>query len=223
MLRGLKGRLGNIVMVSDGDDLILRERPGRYLPQEASQVAAQSRQTSGAKLWKNLPVEAAEAWRRYAVRNPLPPKPNGRPGSTRGDNVFGSFATRYLLVHPGSTPPARPPESAFFGDSIGVRLAAVTLTLPSPEGEGASEMRIVADGPNAPGVVTQILLQPLVSRNRRTYATKYVHEAIVTFTAEVREVTLPMATPWVAVAYRFIRADTGQATALAEIGIARAD
>ena len=63
-------------MVSDGDDLILRERPGRYLPTNARQVAAQRRQTSGAKLWKNLPLEAAQAWRRYALCNPLPPKPD---------------------------------------------------------------------------------------------------------------------------------------------------
>ena len=61
-------------------------------------------------------------------------------------------------------------------------------------------MRLVDDGANAPGVVTQILVQPLVSRNRRTYATECVHARMVTFTEAEREVVLPMKTPWVAVA-----------------------
>ena len=204
---GMKGRFGNAILVPYGDDLILREAPGRSEPRSAEQVHAQDRQRRGAQLWRNLDEEAVAAWAAYAKRNPLPPKADGTPGSTRKDNVFGSLSMRYQLVHGPVAPPWMPPAPTFLGDAIGVSVSPLEPCL-----------TVVADGANAPGVVTQILVQSLAGRNRRTYLEKYVHARIVTFTPDHLSERIESKKGWAAAAYRFIKADTGQATALVEMG-----
>ena len=208
---GLRGRIGNAVFVSDGDRTILREAPPKRPERSPEQRNAMAMQTRAAKLYKRLTPEEGAEWAAYAARNPLPPKADGRPGSARADNVYGSLAMRYQAIHGMVEPPRTPPETAFLGDAVGIVARG-------------SEAGLVleADRANAEGVVTQVIVQPLASAHRRTYATKYVHAAIVAFTEEEPTVTVPVRSEWVAVAVRFLRASTGQASATIELGKLRA-
>ena len=74
-----------------------------------------------------------------------------------------------------------------------------------------------ASGPNAPGVVTELWLQPLAGPHRKAYRDKYRHAAFVAFGPSL-EAEVPGDPGWTACAYRFVNIETGQSTALAEIG-----
>ena len=121
----------------------------------------------------------------------------------------------------GETPLSSPPRWKGSGD--GARDASALSPQPPLSGakEGEPFVAFSSSGANAPGVVTELLVQPLLSRHRRTYLEKYRHAAYVAFAAgEVVGVDTPKG--WVALAYRFVNAETGQTTALAELGVVRA-
>lgn len=102
--------------------------------------------------------------------------------------------------------PSLPPSEAFLGDSVEVSIAAV-----------AGGVEFTASTANGDGVVTELLLQPLASRHRRTYLRQYRSQRFVAFSAG-ETVLVPCSPGWVACAIRFVRAATGQETALAELG-----
>ena len=208
----IRGKLGNLVLVATPDGAIARTLTQPRNPRTPAQIAVRDRQTVCAQAWSDLDDEADRRWRAYARRLETSDPRTGTWTQPRPDNLFGALYSRMLLVDPRATPPQVPPEGAFFGDAIGV----VTS-------DGASGVRFEAGGPNAAGVVTELLTQRLVTRKRRTYLEKYRHAAIVRFEEGHLGVEVPYAAGWVACAYRFIRADTGQATALAEIGVVRVD
>ena len=87
--------------------------------------------------------------------------------------------------------------------------------------EGVQTVGFVSSGANAAGVVTELLVQPLASRHRRTYLERYRHAAYVRFEG-AETVAVPAPEGWTALAYRFVNAETGQVTAIAELGALRA-
>ena len=182
---------------------ILREKP---FPQRDSPSAAQTanrvRMQKVGAAWRSLSMSQALAWQAY--------------GQTEAGEesaevalpqlIFNRLAMRFLQVSPSLPIPLDPPTSAFPGDSV-----RVSLTV------GAGSILVTALGANAPGVVTEILLQRLDSPLRRTYERKYVAAQFVAFTAG-QSVTLPVRAGVWAVATRFTLDATGQSTALLEVG-----
>lgn len=83
----------------------------------------------------------------------------------------------------------------------------------------ALAIQFTASAPNAPGVTTELLLQPLESAVRRTYLEKYRHAAFFAFAAGALSVEVPVPTPgWYACGYRFVNTATGQDTGVVECG-----
>ena len=126
---------------------------------------------------------------------------------TTGQLLFSALATRFLMVNPEGVIPTMPPTSAFSGDAI-----SFTMT------SDGSSIVVSASKSNAPDVVTEVLLQPLESVHRRTYPRKYRTAAVHAF-VEGEPLALPAPGRVTAVAVRLIRASTGQAGDLMEVGV----
>ena len=207
---GLKGRSGNAVFVPTSRGTVVRERTIPHDPRTPAQIAARARQARAARAWGDLDPSAVAAWTVWARARGLQP-----------NNAFATLYKVLLRLDPAAPAPPSPPAHAFFGDSI-----AIGVDPPSPSGsswrggQGGEALLFSASAPNAPGLVTEILLQPLASRNRRTYADKYRHAAYVPF-ADTLPHVVPCAPGWVACAYRFVNAATGQVTEIAELGAVR--
>ncbi|RYG26369.1 hypothetical protein EON82_03540 [bacterium] len=159
-------------------------------------------------------------------------------------NAFTTLYKRLLTLDPSAPPPLFPPARPFFGDTIEVGVdapsqsglslrggwgesgsePAVPLPLPPLQDEPLEEgvLTFTASGPNTAGIVTELFLQPLASRNRRTYLERYRHLAFTGFPLGSAE-SYPVSPGWYACAYRFVNANTGEATAIAELGIVRAE
>ena len=85
-----------------------------------------------------------------------------------------------------------------------------------PLEEGA--LTLTASQPNAQGVVTEVLTQPLANARRKPRERDWKTAAFVAFAAGSLTRTLALPTGAYAVAYRFVNAATGQATAMAFLG-----
>ncbi len=107
-------------------------------------------------------------------------------------NAFATLYGRLLRLDLPAPVPLAPPALPFVGDVVSTSVAG------TPTG-----VEFIATGPKAPGVVTELLIEPLASRNRRTYRERYRHPAFV------------------ACAYQFVNSATGQATEIAELGVVR--
>jgi hypothetical protein len=68
--------------------------------------------------------------------------------------------------------------------------------------------------PNTPGVTTELLLQSLPSRHRRTYDSRYRVQGFHAFSEAEPTVEVPADPGWHAPAYRFVNTATGQTTPL---------
>lgn len=202
--RELSGSVGNVAFrrTSSGTQMVERSR-GRD-PQTPAQRAARDRMRRAGQAWLSLSLEEAEAWREYARR--LAPSALVRP--PQAVNVFKTFATRVLAVNPLVAIPVLPPSAPFGGDAVRVTVQAV---------QGG--IAFVPDGSNATGVVTELLVQALASPHRAAYPERYRSQGFLAFTGE--PVVVPTGAGWHAVAVRFVRAATGQATPLLELGRVR--
>ena len=217
----MRGKLGGVVLVATPEGCIARTHVRGRQPRTPAKIAAQVRHRTTAQAWSDLDDASDARWRSFAENLGVRNLNTGVVVAPRPDNVFGAHYSRMLLVDPSAEPPQFPPATTFFGDAISVALStAPSLPFDGESGAG-SDLVFTASGANAPGVVTQILTQSLVSRKRRTYLEKYRHAGLVRYEAGDLTATLPCAGGWVACAYRFIREETGQATALAEIGKVR--
>ena len=233
---------GNAVFVRTARGTVVRDRVTPRDPKTPALREVRAAQGRAARAWPEMEPEAVARWTAWAKAQPHPrPSPGG--GETmRPMNAFTNLYKVLLRLDPLAPVPLFPPARPFFGDVIGIEVSlplgrgrggvesiadgfeqgevGSTPTLPSPRGEEAHSIGFAASGANAPGVVTELLVQPLASRHRRTYLEKYRHAAYVAF-AEGQAVAVPFAAGWVACAYRFVNAETGQVTALAELGVVR--
>ena len=111
-------------------------------------------------------------------------------------------------------------ETAFLGDGIGV---VVTGPLPQPPlqdeplGEGAF-VTFSATAPNAPGVVTELMLQKMAGAHRKPTLKGYRTREFVAFAAGALSVAVPCEPGAYAGALRFVRWDTGQETGIVPLG-----
>ncbi|MBX7132741.1 MAG: hypothetical protein K1X67_08710 [Fimbriimonadaceae bacterium] len=201
----LKGASGNAVYVRSPYGTILRNRPMVWNEPSEKQIEARQRMASAGRAWSALTLTQAAAWKQYAAQQiqSTPRTDETPPPSTQ--NVFVRLALKVLHVDPTAPIPANPPTTAFLGD-------AVTLDVTAEPGA----IRFTPSEPNAPGIITELLLQPLKSVHRRTYLSKYRTAAFVAFGSGPHDLAVK---PGVyAVAYCFVRAETGQETGIAELG-----
>ena len=228
----LSGRTGNAVLVRTARGTVVGERPTVRVSDSPAAQEARARQRAAAKAWTDLEPEAVARWTAWA-----------RGIGRQPNNAFATLYKVLLRLDSGALPPQSPPARPFFGDVIEVGIAS-----PSPDGsfgrgsrgerlpeppppapssitnqmeEGEPSVGFASSGANAAGVVTELLVQPLASRHRRTYLERYRHAAYVRFEG-AETVAVPAPSGWVALAYRFVGAGTGEVTAIAELGVVRA-
>ena len=213
-------------------DLLFEQRAGGTVAK--ARPTAPPRRTEGSKAgerrlvwlsaaWNALDEGSFQAWRRFAeasaVRNPA----TGAWVVPNPYNLFCKYAGRVRQIDPGASLEGfRPPEGPFGGDSLGLTVSTAFRPLPQPplqdEPLGEEALRFSADRANAEGVVTELLTQPLVNARRRVYPDRYVSRGFVAF-AGPETMEVPCEPGAYACAFRFVRAATGQATAIFELGV----
>lgn len=204
---GMSGKVGGLVFARTESGTILRETPeGRRDDSEAQyRIAWNLRKANSA--WRGLEWEQVLAWQAYAAtlkrRNPQ----TGLLVAPKAYNVFIGLATKFLQANPNGEIPLGPPQGRFFGDLVQV----------SVEAQGPN-LLYTADRDNAPGVVTELLLQRLTGRNNAPKERSYVAAGFMAFDTEHREFEHGVF-PWTyAAAIRFVEAATGRMTDLFPIG-----
>jgi len=196
VLGGLSGRTGNAVFVQTQNGTVLRDRPFVNDPNTPAQFAVRERMRRVSMAWRGMSLGQAGAWKGFAAEFDQGP----------AQQLFCRLGTKFLQMNPNSPVPMNPPSGIFPGDAV--RFSVVAL------GGG-----VVVSGnrANAPGVMTEVLVQRLNSVHCRTYLQRYRSAGFYQFNSTGIPLTLTPGT-W-AIATRFIDAQTGQMTTLIECGV----
>ena len=217
---GLRGRIGEAVYVQGTTGTQLRRRPQRVGALTPGQIAAAERMETIGYFWSLVDLQGVERWRDYAVRlQAMLPALERRPMNAY--QAFLQLATRLLMIDSTADLPLLPPSAAFAGDAVAVVGEPFATADPTPTPPEGEEIRFLANRPNAPGVLTELLFQRLASVGRAPVGTKYRSQRFVAFSDGGLEAMVPCAVGWYALAYRFVDAGTGQATGVFPCGIVR--
>ena len=158
--------------------------------------------------------------------------PEAGAGGTNGYLAFSALGRSIMRIDPALPIPAEPPAGRFLGD-----LVVVTASAPppapssSPDGNGPTAepssrgdekgVLFAADRANAPGVLTELLTQPLANGARRPRANGYRSRGFVAFGGP-GSVEVAAGEGWHACATRFVEAATGRTMGLLSCGVVRA-
>lgn len=172
------------------------DRPFVNDPQTPAKLEQRARMAQCARAWKAMSLAQAQAWRDFAAAR------GGKP-----QLLFQALGCKVLQVNPSAALPLLPPETEFPGDAVRFSVSS-----------GTGGVVVTADRANAPGVVTEVLLQMLPSVHCRTYLSRYRSAGFHACSAG--EARTYSASPGVyALATRFIYTPTGQSTALIKWGL----
>jgi len=208
ILQSLAGKAGNAVFSRSKEGVILKPRVKGINPNTPAQQAVRANLREAATAFKNFTASQVAAWRNYAANQTKHNSVTGKSYNPTGVNAFTALASKFLQVNPGGTIPTTPPASAFSGDSITVTCSA-----------GTGKVTFAASAANSTDVVTEFLLQPLASPNRKPQKNGYRSRGFFAFTSGTltHDVTVPPG--YFAAAYRFVNSATGQETPLVPIGV----
>lgn len=206
---GLRGSAGPVVFVQTPQGTtVVRERPTPKDPRSPRQIAWRELVRRAGLLWRTLEPEQAEAWRLYAEAQREARRRSGIPVAINASGAFTALAIKVWQLDPSATPPSEPPAQEFTGDGISVAATG-----------GTGSVMFVASGPNADGVVTELLLQRLPSRLASPQAGRDRHQGFVAFAPGSPEATVPAWSGAYAASVRFVRVATGQASPLVRVGV----
>lgn len=208
---GLRGKVGNAVFVRTPFGVSVRDYVIPRDPQTEAQMASRQRMRWAAAAWRSLTASQIEAWNDFAS-SLAPREPgDGRAMGPSGQRMFVRLATKFLQVSPGAAVPLDPPAALFGGDALSVVAS----------GEMGA-VRFAASGSNAPGVVTELLLQPVRTAVSRAYPERYRSQGFVPFSGSSAAVPVEVA-GWYAAAYRFVSVATGEAGPVLSAGVVRVE
>ena len=195
----LRGKAGSVVFAQTRYGLELRPHTHPRNPQTPAQMAARARLGQVSAAFKTLTPTQRDQWATYAAGVSGTRRTDKAPVSVTAQTAFIALGSKFLQVHPAGIVPLVPPTAPFFGDNITVSAAG-----------SAGQIVFTATGANFANVVTELLLQPLAHGARSPKANLYRPCAFVPFasTSLSHAVTVPAG--WVAPAYRFVNAQTGQ-------------
>lgn len=203
----VSGRVGNVVFADTPHGTVIRELPEQSRKISEAQAWVRMRLGRASAAFRAMTIEQAAAWRTYAEGlNAGMPESRTR-GGISAQQAFNALTTKLLQIDPQAEIPLLPPSEPFGGDALVFALA------PAPGG-----VEVSVDRANAPGVVTELLLQRLPSVHCRTYMQRYRTAGFFGFGSGLSTV-LPCAAGVWAVAARFVRAGTGQAGPVMELGV----
>lgn len=207
----LTGKAGGAVFVRTATGVVLRPRVVPRNPRTPAQTQARENLARAVAAYRALTPAEAQAWRDYAATQY---RVDPRGGTARPMTAYGAFvglAGKFLQVTPTGAIPTMPPAFPYSGDQITVSAAG-----------GVGAIVFTASGPNAPDSRTELLLQPLRFGSQAPQPRAYRTQAFAAFAPGALSATLPAAPGWYAAACRFVRADTGQETEVAAVGVVQA-
>jgi hypothetical protein len=203
----LRGQVGDKVVARTDHGLVVKRLPRYKRPISAKLAASSQRLKRAGELWVGLALPQVEAWRAYAAGLTRRDDVTGEEYSPTAKNAFAALAVKVLQVDPEAPVPTSPPAGPFLGDSVELAVSA------APAGA-----RFEASGPNGPDVTTELFAQPLANV-RRLPGKRYVSEGFHRFLPGSLSVVAPLAPGAWALAARFVRPSTGQATGLRRLGV----
>jgi hypothetical protein len=199
----IRGKVGTDVFTRarNGPTMRIRARPKN--PRTTAQTGARANLTRAAETYRGMTPAQAASWTAYGLtitkKNPV----SGTSYNPTGIDAFVALASKFLQINPGGVIPLTPPGSAFAGDAIAVTAAGA-----------AGQVTFTASGANGASVKTELLLQPLRSRNRTASGINYRTKAFVAFAPGALTANVAVPAGVYAPAYRFVNTQTGQQTAL---------
>jgi hypothetical protein len=205
----IRGKIGTDVFTKAHSGPTLRILIRGKNPKTTPQSIVRLNLARAAAAFRNMTPAQVASWSFFAQtitkHNPV----NGVAYSPTAVNEFVALATKFLQVNPGGVIPLTPPATSFAGDTITVTALG-----------GAGQVAFTASGANSPNVKTELLLQPLRSRNRVPAAKGYRSKGFVAFVAGALTQNVPV-TPagFYVPAFRFVNTLTGQATTLIVLAV----
>ncbi|RYG22678.1 hypothetical protein EON82_16390 [bacterium] len=197
-ISGARGKFGTAVFQQYGETTMMRPLVTPHDPRTPAQVSSRLRMSAAAEFWKALSDAELAAWEAFAATQ--------TGGAYR---IFGGLIAKWLQMNPTETPPTMPPLGPFYGD-------APTLGIVASSESGV--LTVAASQPNAAGVVTEILVQTLAHKRRKPRKNDWRTATFLNFDASSLTQSLPLEPGAYAVAYRFVKATTGQASVMTTIG-----
>ena len=128
----------------------LRARPTYKYPVRPAVSEGNARMREANRLFNTMTEAQADAWTRYGEAHPRRDPMSGTRYAPAAKNIFSGLTCKLLQVDTDAEVPLLPPTGSFVGD--GVRVVVEP---------GASLLAFAASGPNRPGVLTELMIQPL--------------------------------------------------------------
>lgn len=207
ILADLRGRVGNEVFTRTRAGATTRRRPRYRYPVTPNVEAGNERFRAATAVWRELTLPEIEAWRAYASRQFRTDPVTETRYAMSARTAFTGLATKFLQINPEGSVPRLPPVSDFAGDELTLSVTPI-----------AGGLHFTASEANTPGTETELLIQPLP--NIRCAPKAFYRSAgFVEFTAGSLGQDVPLPVGGYAVAFRFVRVESGQATREVKIGI----
>ena len=206
---GFSGKLGSVVFVEQPTGTVMRERVIPRNPRTPAQSAWRIAMKRAGEAFRSLTPEQYRAWEQYCQSTAAPGE-RMRPVV----QVFMGLGAKayHVAAQLGEVPtvPLLPPDRPFGGDSVPI--------VPIAE---AGVVRFEAANPNADGVATELLLQPVTSLFAAAYDSAYRAKAVFEFRPGSLACPVPVLPGCYACAVRFVDKASGQQTAILRLGSVR--
>ena len=203
LVDGVRGKAGSAVFVQGRTGPVLRPRVKPANPKTAAQQGVKNNLGLSSKQFKALGTPVVAQWKAYGLTITKHNQRTGKAYNSTAINAYNALSAKFYQVNPTGTFPTAPPAAPFNGDSIGVSVAA-----------GPATLIFTATGANGTNIKTELLLQPLKSKNRTPTAKGYRTKTFMAFVAGTLSVTVSTPSGWYVPAYRFVNTQTGQASPL---------
>ncbi len=198
-----RGTAGTAVFSNGHYGLVVKPRHKGRDPQSPAQQRMRLIMSKASRAFRELTDSQLEAWNAYAAGLTRVDAQTGHRYHPTAQTLFVGFATKFLQANPAGSIPLYPPSSAFAGDQVRIAVSVAP-----------GEITFTADRPNAPGVTTELLLQPLASRVRKAYEKEFRTQAFRSFEDGELSATLAVEPGYYAAATRFVNTATGQTAPL---------
>ena len=235
----IAGKMADGVAYGHRGGTALRSLPHYRYPLQPSQREANERLKRANALFNSLDERETDLWTRYGEKHKKRDPMSGALYASPAKNLLVGFACKLLQIDPDAALPRLPPEGAFVGDSCGI-----TVTSPSPSGSSLREGRgerdeeptgplpqpplrdeplgegaliFTAARPSDPGVLTELMAQPLKNVRVRPKAF-YKSRGFATFVEGGLTVLLPLPPGVYAVAVQSVEASSGRLAGFTTLG-----
>lgn len=199
----IRGKVGTNVFTRAHTGPTLRIRVRGRNPKTPAQNSVRANLARAAATFRGLTPAQAAAWTAFGQTITKRNSVSGTSYNPTGITIFVALAAKFLQVSPGGVIPLTPPAAPFAGDPIAVTVAGA-----------AGQVTFTASAANTANVRTELLLQPLRSRNRQPTAKGYRTKTFVGFAAGALTQNVPATPGFYAPAFRFVNVLTGQETTL---------